>query len=215
MSLEDRIRQQFPGMIITLLSVLIGLALSDLVGMARERMTLWPLDVTTLRTWGEVLAMGGCCLSVWVIFAHMAISRLRTPALTDSITVFVIPLAILLGNSLVGLKDTWPWFYFASFYLFISLVTWVWQVHIALAERELASFADLTRPLGPLSVIYFGIPFFAASGWADSHGYMSPMAETLVALTGGPAAVLTAWIFVREWHRAIARAEQAAKAEAA
>jgi len=46
--------------------------------------------------------------------------------------------------------------------------------------------------------------------WADSHGYLSPMAEMLVALTGGPAAVLTAWIFVRERHRTIARAEQAA-----
>ena len=215
MTLEDRIRQQFPGLIVTLLSVLIGLALSDLVGMARARMTLWPLDVATLRTWGQVLAMGGCCLSVWVIFAHMAISRLRTPKLTDSLTVFVIPATILVGNSLVGLRDSWPWFYFASFYLLVSLVTWLWQVHIALEERELASFADLTRPLGPLAVIYLGIPFYAAAAWADSHGYLSPIGETLVALTGGPAATVTAWIFVREWHRAIARAEQVAEAKTA
>ena len=208
MNLEDRIKEQFPGLIVTLLSVLIGLALDDLLSIARTRLTLWPLDLAMLRSWGQLLAMIGCSLSVWVIFAHMAVSRLRIPKLADSIIVFVIPSAILVGNSLVGLKDGWPWFYFASLYLLISLVTWVWQVHIALAERELASFARLTRPSGPLGVLYFGIPFYAAAGWADSHRLLSPALETLIAVSAAPAALLTAWLFVREWQRAIAIAQE-------
>jgi heme exporter protein D len=203
MNLEDRIKGQFPGLIVTLLSVLIGVAFSDLVGVARAQMMLWPLNMTTLRTWGQIFAMGSCCFSVWIIFAHMGVSRLRIPALADAVVVFIIPLAILFGNSLIGHKAIWPWFYFASFYLALSLVTWQWQVHIALAEIELASFARLTRPLGPLSVIYVGIPFYAAAGWADGHGLLSPVAETLAAMSAGPAACLTAGIFVREWQRAI------------
>src|SRR3569832_2479983 len=209
MTLEERIRQQVPGLIVTLRSVLIGLARSDLVGLVRARMTLWPLDPMTLRTWGQVLAMVGCSLSVWIIFAHMGISRLRTPRLTDSITEFVIPMVILFGNSLGGQRDGWPWFFFASFYLFVSLVTWLWQVHIALAVVVLASFARLTSPLGPLSVIYVGIQFYAAVGWAALCGLLPPWAEALAALAGGPAALFTAWLFVREWHRAIAQAGQA------
>jgi hypothetical protein len=208
MNLEDRIKAQFPGLIVTLLSVLIGLAFSDLVGLARERMTLWPLDTGTLRTWGQIFAMAACSLSVWVIFAHMNVSRLRIPALADSVIVFIIPLAILFGNSLVGRRDIWPWFYFASFYLLISYVTWLWQVRTAVAEPELASFARLTRPVGPLSVLYVGIPAYAAAGWADSRGLLSPVAEMLVAMTPCPAALFTAWIFIREWHRAIATAQE-------
>jgi hypothetical protein len=203
MNLEDRIKAQFPGLIVTLLSVLIGVAFSDLVGIAHTQMVLWPLSIATLRTWGQTFAMGSCCFAVWIIFAHLAVSRLRIPSLADTVVVFIIPLAILFGNSLVGQKAIWPWFYFASFYLAISLVTWQWQVHIALAESELASFARLTRPLGPLSVIYLGIPFYAAAGWADGHGLLSPVAETLAAMSAGPAACLTAGIFVREWQRAI------------
>ncbi len=203
MNLEDRIKEQFPGLIVTLLSVLIGMAFSDLVEIARVHVTQWSLDIAALRTWGQIFAMGSCCFSVWVIFAHMNVSRLRIPTLTDSVIVFIIPMAILFGNSLIGRKEGWPWFYFASVYLFISLVTWIWQVRVALAERELAPFARLTRPLGPLSVIYLGIPFFAAAGWADSHGLLSPIGEALVALSAGPAAMVTAWIFVREWQRAI------------
>ena len=207
MMLEDRIRAQFPTLVVTLLSVLIALAFSDLVELARARMMLWPLNIGTLRTWGQIFAMGSCAFSVWVIFAHIGVSRLRIPTLADSVVVFVVPLAILFGNSLTGLKDIWPWFYFASFYLFISLLAWCWQVRIALAESELASFARLTSPLGPLAVLYVGIPFYAAAGWADSHGHLAPAAETLIAMTASPAAWLTAWLFVREWHQAIALAQ--------
>lgn len=57
MMLEDRIRAQFPTLVVTLLSVLIALAFSDLVELARARMTLWPLTVGTLRTWGQIFAM--------------------------------------------------------------------------------------------------------------------------------------------------------------
>jgi hypothetical protein len=52
--LEHRIREQFPALYITLVSVLIGLALADLVAEARAHMALWPLTVDTLRTWGEL-----------------------------------------------------------------------------------------------------------------------------------------------------------------
>jgi hypothetical protein len=207
MNLEDRIKAQFPGLIVTLLSVLIGLAFSDLVGIARAQMTLWPLDIAMLRTWGQIVAMGSVSLAVWIIFAHLGVSRLRIPAFADTVVVFILPLTILFGNSLIGQKVIWPWFYFASVYLTISLGAWHWQVRIALAERELASFARLTRPLGPLSVIYLGIPSYAAAGWADSHGLLSPATETLAAMSGGPAACLTAWIFVREWQRAISLAQ--------
>ena len=206
MNLEQRIKEQFPALMVTLLSVLIGLAFSDLVGLARTQMTLWPLDIATLRTWGQIFAMAACALSVWVIFAHIAVSRMHIPSLSDSLIVFVIPLAILFGNSLVGRAEIWPWLYFASFYLLVSAVIWRWQIHLALEDSELAPFAVLTRPLGPLSVLYVGIPFYAAAGWADSHGLFSPLAETLIAWTPSPAAILTGWIFVREWQRAVAEA---------
>lgn len=207
MNLDSRIKAQFPVLIVTLLSVLIGVAFADLVGIMRARLTLWPLDAGTLRTWGQVFAMGSNCLSVWIIFAHINISRLRIPVLADSVVVFVIPLMILLGNSLVGLRHSWPWFYFASVYLSVSLAAWRWQVHIAVADSELASFARLTRPAGPLSVIYVGIPLYAVAGWADSHGLLSPVAIALASLSAGPAAILTSWIFIHEWRIAVFQAE--------
>lgn len=206
MNLDSRIKEQFPVLIVTLLSVLIGLDLSDLVGIMRAHLTLWPLDMGTMRTWGQIFAHGSVCVSIWIIFSHLAVSRLRIPTLADCLVVFLAPLMILYGNSLIGLKNGWPWFYFASAYLLVAGSAWHWQIRIAITDSELASFGRLLRPVGPLSVIYFGMPFYAASGWADSHGLVSPPMETLLTLSAGPAALLTTWIFLREWRGAIREA---------
>jgi hypothetical protein len=205
--LEDRIKHQFPALYITLLSVLIGLMFSDLATEAHARMRLWPLEVSTLRTWAQIFSMGSNALVAWIVFAHVGISRLRIPSLADSAIVFLVPIPLLFANSLVGQKDIWPWFYYASGYLVIALGSWLWQVRMASAENDLTSFARLGHPLGPALVMYLGIPFYAAAGWADSHGLFSPFTEMLVALSPAPAALFLAWLFFRGWHRAIGEAQ--------
>ncbi len=207
MDLEDRIKHQFPALYITLLSVLIGLMFSDLATEAHTRMTLWPLNVSTLRTWAQILTMGTNALVAWIVFAHVGISRLRIPSLADSVIVFLVPIPLLFANSLVGQKDIWPWFYYASGYLVIALGSWLWQVRMASAESELTPFARLGHPLGPALVMYLGIPFYAAAGWADSHGVFSPLTEVLVAVSPVPAALSLAWLFFRDWNRAIGEAQ--------
>jgi hypothetical protein len=204
--LEERIKQQFPGLFITLLSVLIGLVFADLVAEAHARMTLWPLTVDAIRTWGQIFAMGTCALTGWVFLAHIGISRLRIPTLEDSLIVFLTPVPLLIGNSFVGLKEVWPWLYYASFYLAMSLGATFMQVRMASAESELASFARIAKPFGPALVLYIGIPFYAAAGWADSQAMFSPVTEMLLAMSPTPAALCFLWLFFRAWHRAIAEA---------
>ncbi|HJW40035.1 MAG TPA: hypothetical protein VJ476_02280 [Rhizomicrobium sp.] len=207
MNLEDRIKNQFPTLSITLLSVLIALCFSDLTAEAHSRMTLWPLDVGTLRTWGQIFAMGTCALTSWVFLAHIGISRLRIPTLDDSLVVFLTPVPLLIGNGFVGLKEFWPWLYYASFYLAMSLGAVLVQVRMARQERELGSFGRLARPSGAVIVLYVGIPFYAAAAWADRNGMVSPIAELLLAVSPTPAALLFLHLFVKDWHRAIAEAQ--------
>jgi hypothetical protein len=205
--LQDRIKHQFPALYITLLSVLIGLVFSDLASEAHARMTFWPLNVGTLRTCGQVFAMGTNALGAWIAFAHIGISRHRIPSMADSVIVFLVPVPLLFANSLVGQKDIWPWFYYASGYLLIAYASWWWQVRMASAEPELASFARFAHPLGPVSVLYVGIPFYAAAGWADQYGLVSPTVEMLLAMSAAPASLIFGWLFFRDWHRAIGEAQ--------
>lgn len=207
MSVRTRIQQQFPTLFITLLSVLVGLVFADLLGQARARMTLWPLNLATLRTWGQIFAVGFCAFSVWVVFAHIGISRLRIPTLADSVIVFVLPVPLMISSSLVGRAEIWPWFYFASGYLIITLATTVWEITMAGAERDLTAFARLARPSGLVSIFYIGIPMYAAAGWVDQHGMMSPLFESLLAIFPTPASLVCTALFFRDWHKAIDAAD--------
>ena len=141
------------------------------------------------------------------MFVHIGVSRLRIATLSDSVVVFLVPIPLMFANSLVGRTDIWPWFYYASGYLVIALGSWHWQVRMASAEKELASFRRLASPLGTSLVLYAGIPFYAVAGWVDRQGLLSPFAELLVASSPIPAALILAQLFFRDWHRAIAEAQ--------
>jgi hypothetical protein len=202
-NLERRIREQFPALYITLVSVLIGLALADLVAEARVRMELWPLTVDTLRTWGELTGNLFSALAAWTIYAHLGISRRRIPSFADTVIAFTLPLFLLLLNSYVGVAPMWKWLYFASAFLAFSLATTLWNFHILRQETELASFRRLGRLTGYPLIFISGIPFYAVAGWADQNGYLSPLLEALVAWIPAPSALFTCFIFLREWSTAI------------
>ena len=201
--LERRIRDQFPTLYITLVSVLVGLALADLVAEARARMELWPLNLDTLRTWGELTGNLFSALAAWVVYAHLGISRRRIPTFADSLIAFALPLFLLLMNSYVGVTPMWKWLYLASMFLLFSLATTLWNFHILRQEIELASFRRLARITGYPIIFITGIPFYAAAGWADQHHLLSPTLETLCALLPAPSALFLCHIFLREWRTAI------------
>jgi hypothetical protein len=209
--LEHRIREQFPALYITLVSVLIGLALADLVAEARMRMELWPLNLDTLRTWGELNGNLFSALAAWTVYAHLGISRRRIPSFADSIIAFTLPLFLLLLNSYVGVAPMWKWLYLAAGFLVFSLMTTLWNFHNLRQEAELASFRRLGRLTGYPMVFITGIPFYAGAGWADQNGYLSPLLETIVAWIPAPSAMFACFIFLREWNAAIGDSHHARK----
>ncbi len=204
--LETRIRDQFPAVIITLVSVLVGLTLADLVSEARARMVFWPINLHSLRTWFEFAANLFSALSAWVVYSHIAISRRRIPSLADALTAFTLPLCLLFGNSFVGTDPAWPWFYFASGFLALSLATTLWTFRILHSESELATFRHLARPTGYMSIFASGIPFYALAGWADQHNFLSPLVEDICVASATPSALIMCHIFLRDWRQAISNA---------
>jgi hypothetical protein len=204
--LESRIKDQFPAVIITLVSVLIGLALADLISEARARMVFWPINLHSLRTWFQFSANLFSALSAWVGYSHLAISRRRIPSLSDALTAFTLPLALLFGNSFVGTEPGWPWFYFAAAFLALCLVTTLWTFHLLHSESELATFRHLGRPTGYISIFATGIPFYVLAGWADQHNFLSPLVEDICVASAAPSALIMCHVFLRDWRRAISRA---------
>ena len=203
-ALERRIKLQFPSLFITLLSVLIGLVLADMVAEARTRIALWPLSLEALRSWGQLAAHTASALTAWIIYSHIGVSHERIPSLSDSVVAFVVPLTLLLAMSLIGRELIWPWFYYGSFSLAVSLVTSMWLLHLSRGEPEMARFAHLLRTRGYFWIFYIGIPVYAVAGLVDQVHLMSPAFELLFALLPTPSALMAAHLFLRDWREAIA-----------
>lgn len=205
-SLESRIRHQFPSLFITLLSVLIGLVLADLVQEARTRLVQWPLSIETLRTWGQVLAHGSSAVTAWIIYSHLGISHARVPSFADSIVSFIVPLTLLFAMPLIGVAQIWPWFYYASGSLVISLATSMWLSRLSSGEPGLARLNTLLQKRGYFGIFYGGIPTFALAGWLGQQGMLSPEVEFFFAAVPLPTAMLASYLFLRDWREAIANA---------
>jgi hypothetical protein len=205
-SLEDRIRDQFPTVFITLVSVLVGLVLADLVAEARARMVLWPLDPGTLRTWFELAANTVSTLVAWIVYSHIAISRRHIPSFADALIGFSLPFVLLIGTTFVGTRNAWPWFYFASAFLALSFASTIWLHRVMRLEQELATFGHLLRRDGYTSIFLLGAPFYLAVGVADQHGLLSLWLEDICAAVAAPSALLACHLFLRDWHYAISTA---------
>jgi hypothetical protein len=208
---RDRVGELLPTVFITLVSVLIGLVLSDLVSEARTRMRLWPLSLSTLRTWSQLVANGAGALSAWIVYVHVSIGRRRVPTLWDSLIAFLVPISLLVATSFVGANASWPWFYAMSIFLAISVATSAGHLRLALSEPELSPLRSMLRPTGHLGVLAGSAVLYAAIGLADQRGWVTVTGEVILAAGATPMALLISYIFFREWHEAIGQAAPGAE----
>src|ERR1043165_4454587 len=84
-SLVERAATRFSSLYLTLVSVLVGLVLSDLFSSIHDRMTLWPVTLETARTWCQIFANTLAVLSAWITYSHLGLLRKRLPTIWDTI----------------------------------------------------------------------------------------------------------------------------------
>lgn len=209
---EQRVRQQFSSLFVTLVSVLIGLAFADLVSEANTRMKLWPLDLATALTWAQVIAVATSGSTAWIVYSHIGISRQSIAMLSDTLVAFIVPVPLVLMTAMTGRGTSWPWFYGGGVYLVLSILTSFWQVRLAMQESRLKPFRRLLRPMGFLAVLYSGVPAYIALGWLDQHGLLAPELKLAAAIAPTPMAFICSYMFIRDWRIAVAQASTPAEA---
>jgi hypothetical protein len=205
-ALLAKVIDQSPSVFITLISVLVGLVLTDLVTDARARMHLWPLDFMAIRTWGQLIGQGTCAVAFWVILAHLGIVRKRFPDLLETVSAFVPPVILLAAATFVGRPAIWPWFYLAALYLFTGIAVIIVQVRMTMSQPGGAALRRLLRPTGQLSMLYLGAAAFLLGGLLDQHGWLPPSAVLTLALAPTPMSLFVAWLFLYDLREVLSAA---------
>ena len=201
--LRSRVIRQAPSVYITLVSVLIGLVLSDLVTEARARMHLWPLDTLAVRTWGQLLGNGTSAINVWVVLTHLAMARRRLPDLLETAAGFGAPVLLLVATSFVGRSAVWPWLYGAGIYLAMCSIATVVNVRLTMDQPGATRFDRLLRMRGFLGALLLCSIGYLAAGFLDHLDLLPSPIEMAMVLAPVPASVAIMSLFFRHWRAAL------------
>src|SRR5262245_16499040 len=103
--LAARVARQFPTLYLTLVSVLVGLVLSDLLSTVHARVVLWPLTLQTTLSWVQIIATVLAALTSWVAYSHLGLLRNRLPTIWDTVDAALVLVTIPV-NAAIGLRDS-------------------------------------------------------------------------------------------------------------
>jgi hypothetical protein len=200
--LEARVAKLFPSLYLTLVSVLVGLVLSDLFSEVHSRMNLWPLTLETARTWCQVMGNTLAVMAAWVTYSHLGLLKKRLPTAWDTLDALLILITIP-SNTQVGRHDAAGWFLAAA--LWNLAATFAVRINLWQATREpaLAHLTRIGRFGGPYTYLYVGAPILAAMSALSYLHLTSPLVELAVAATAPIAGVGVTILFLREWRAAI------------
>lgn len=200
--LEARVARQFSTLYLTLVSVLVGLVLSDLFSTIHARVVLWPLTLETARTWCQIFGNTLAVLSAWVTYSHLGLLRNRLPTIWDTVDV-VLVLNVIPLNAAVGLHEGANWFFLAATYQLLSLMAIKINLRQATREPALRHLPRLGRFGGPYTFLWFGAPTYLVIAVASHFHLTPPWLELAVAASAPLAPVMVTILFMREWRAAV------------
>ncbi|HEY8002778.1 MAG TPA: hypothetical protein VIE16_01040 [Phenylobacterium sp.] len=209
--LEARVARQFSTLYLTLVSVLVGLVLSDLFSTIHARMTLWPLTMETARTWRQIFGNVLAVLSAWVTYSHLGLLRNRLPTIWDTVDAALVLVTVPL-NAATGRHDPTGWFFWAAAYSVLALSAVKINLRQATREPSLSHLPRIGRFGGPYGFLWVGAPGYLGMAVAAHYHLTTPLLELAATATAAVAAVVITILFMREWREAVTFSAPAAPA---
>jgi hypothetical protein len=201
-NLETRVARQFSTLYMTLVSVLVGLVLSDLFGQIHGRMILWPLTLETGRTWAQIFGNTLAVLASWVTYSHLGMLRRRLPTIWDTVDVLLV-LNVIPLNAETGRHAAAGWFLWAAAFSLLGVTAVRINLRQATREPALAHLPRIGRFGGPYTFLYLGAPGYLGMAALSYLHLAPPWLELAAASTPAAASVFVTALFMREWRAAI------------
>ncbi len=119
--MQDRARQLFPSVLLTLLSIIQALALEFLWTHLRESSYLWSMGWDCYLGWIQVIAMLLGILQVWLMYTSLVMRFRWLPSQRDSVLPFVIGILEFTLIDLLGPATYGPWFFTLALVFMIAV----------------------------------------------------------------------------------------------
>jgi hypothetical protein len=189
--IRNRLEENYAAIYVTLVSVMLGLTLDDIVSVMRG------IEDVSLFNWLTAVFSVHVIFNAWVGYSLAASIVRLVPSVWDALNVFVLSMAHFGLNSTIG-EAPIAFFYTAACYSVIAGgVTYynVWRVNQDDA---------LTLTLPTFHIILWinaiGAAAFLFAGIATRANYLTSTTQTVVVALGIPFATLWIYVFLRVWR---------------
>lgn len=108
-NIRNRARENFPSVLLTLLSIIQAIALESLWEHARDRPELYGYSWDALLGWLQIAITLNVIVLIWMIYVGLVMRFRWTPAMTDSILPFLVGLIQFLMIDLMGPENLGKW----------------------------------------------------------------------------------------------------------
>jgi len=191
---KEKIEKLFPTVYITLISILFGFAVEDVVTRLRE---LAPIDIFTALSAAGILSG---IVAAWIGYSFVSMTQERLPRLMDSVNVFMLAFCFYILITTLGM-EIWWFFAALSFYQCAALLATIYNGNILLQNLSTAYDWRIFLPNRLVAVISCVI--FSAGAWMSHKGVLpSEIALSLIAcyiITN----ILWVYFFYRGWSKLI------------
>jgi hypothetical protein len=133
-AMRDRAKEQFPMVLLTLLSIVQALALELLWSHLSESDFLFHLSTITVISWIQIIATFLGLVLIWVVYASIMMRFRWVPGTSDSIFPFVIGLFEFMMIESLGQDEVGLWLILMA--ALFGMMVWVSHVTMQRARRD-------------------------------------------------------------------------------
>jgi len=191
---KEKIEKLFPSVYITLISILFGFAVEDVISRLRE---LAPLDIYTVLS--AVGVLSGIIVA-WIGYSFVSMTQERLPRLTDSVNVFMLAFCFYILITTLGMEI---WWFFAALcvYQCAGLFATIYNGNILL--QSLSTAYDLRIFLPNILVVAVSLVIYSVGAWTSHKGMLPPEIELSVIVYYFISNILWVYFFYRGWSKLI------------
>jgi hypothetical protein len=132
--MRDRVKDHFPTVLLTLLSIVQALALELLWSHLRESPYLFEPSMTAAISWLQISATFLGLVLIWVVYANHVMRFRWVPVSSESVYPFLIGLIQFMMIETLGPDEIGLWFLFLA--LIFGMMTWVSHASMRRARQD-------------------------------------------------------------------------------
>ena len=191
---RQKIEKLFPSVYITLISILLGFAIEDVISRLRE---LSPLDVQTVLIGVAILS---AVFAAWTGYSFVSMTQERLPKLLDSVNIFLLAFGIYLLSSTLGLGVEW---FFAALVVHFTFAMFATIYNFNILLRNLDTSYSWKIFLPNVVVIAAGLVVFLVSTWLSFAGILPRSVVITLIVYFFISNIMWTYFFYQTWSRLI------------